>query len=239
MSAAACSSGRFVGAGAPVGVLAEAVDKVAPGEVLLDVEEVRRGDLLATRCRVEVPDTTTQRTWREVERLLAGAGLHEDVRSLAHDVFSRLAEARDRCTVSRPRTCTSGESGALDAVADVVGVCAAVVHLGLDRIVCSEVSVGGGTVSSGQDALPVPPPVVVELLRGVPSSGAPGALGLCTPVGAALLTTLADGWGPQPAMSVSNVGVGAAGPGGARGCAAAGRRGFDKLNRGDGSTDRD
>ena len=34
---------------------------------------------------------------------------------------------------------------------------------------------------------------------------------LCTPTGAALLTTLATGWGPQPPMVTSAVGVGAGG----------------------------
>ena len=103
------------------------------------------------------------------------------------------------------------EVGALDAIADVVGACAGMVHLALDRLVVSEVSVGGGTVSSEHGRLPVPPPAVVELLRGVPSSGGPVDLELCTPTGAALLTTLADDWGPQPAMSVGSVGVGAGG----------------------------
>jgi uncharacterized protein (DUF111 family) len=37
------------------------------------------------------------------------------------------------------------------------------------------------------------------------------ALELCTPTGAALLTTLADDWGPQPAMVVGQVGIGAGG----------------------------
>ena len=36
-------------------------------------------------------------------------------------------------------------------------------------------------------------------------------LELCTPTGAALLTALADDWGPQPAMAVDRVGVGAGG----------------------------
>jgi uncharacterized protein (DUF111 family) len=66
-------------------------------------------------------------------------------------------------------------------------------------------------VSTEHGRLPVPPPAVVELLRGVPSSGGPLDLELCTPTGAALLTTLADDWGPQPAMAVSRVGVGAGG----------------------------
>jgi uncharacterized protein (DUF111 family) len=34
---------------------------------------------------------------------------------------------------------------------------------------------------------------------------------LCTPTGAALLTTFATGWGPQPAMTVGSIGVGAGG----------------------------
>jgi uncharacterized protein (TIGR00299 family) protein len=201
--------GALVGAGVPVGVLAEAIDKVAPGQVGLEVEDVRRNGFAATRCHVEVADTATHRTWRDVERLLAEAGLHEDVRSLAHDVFARLADAEGRVHGHPAEDVHFHEVGALDAIADVVGACAGMVHLAPDRVVASVVSVGGGTVSSGHGRLPVPPPAVVELLRGVPSSGGPVDLELCTPTGAALLTTLADDWGPQPAMSVGTVGVGA------------------------------
>ena len=62
--------------------------------------------------------------------------------------------------------------------------------------------------------LPVPPPAVAQLLRGVPSyagpDGAP-AMELCTPTGAALLTAIASGWGPQPAMTTTEIGIGAGG----------------------------
>ncbi len=78
----------------------------------------------------------------------------------------------------------------------------------------SPVAVGSGTVRSAHGVLPVPPPAVAQLLRGVPSyAGPPGApaMELCTPTGAALLTTLATAWGPQPAMSVDTIGVGAGG----------------------------
>jgi pyridinium-3,5-bisthiocarboxylic acid mononucleotide nickel chelatase len=72
--------------------------------------------------------------------------------------------------------------------------------------------VGSGSVRSAHGRLPVPPPAVAELLRGVPSyggiAGAP-AMELCTPTGAALLTELATSWGPQPAMTVDAIGVGA------------------------------
>ncbi len=203
--------GALVDVGVPLGVLAAAVDKVAPGQVLLREERVRRGGFAAMRCHVEVEDSEEHRTWRDVERLLGGAGLHEDVRALAHDVFARLAEAEGQVHGMPADEVHFHEVGALDAIADVVGVCAAMVHLGLDRLVVSMVSVGGGTVTTEHGRLPVPPPAVVELLRGVPSTGGPLEVELCTPTGAALLTALADDWGGQPAMAVSRVGIGAGG----------------------------
>ena len=167
--------GALVDAGVPIGVLAEAIEKVAVGE--LHEERVQRGGGAATCCRVEVEDIEDPRSWRGVEALLAGAGLHEDVRSLAHDVFARLAEAEGRAQGVSAEDVHLSDVGSPQAIAEVVGVCAGVVHLRARRLV----------VSPG-----------------------PAALELSTPIGSALLTTLADDWGPQPAMTVSDAGVGAA-----------------------------
>ena len=71
------------------------------------------------------------------------------------------------------------EVGALDAIADVVGVCAGLVHLGLEALVVSPVAVGSGQVHGAHGVMPVPPPAVVELLRGVPSYAGPGAAPSC------------------------------------------------------------
>jgi uncharacterized protein (TIGR00299 family) protein len=103
------------------------------------------------------------------------------------------------------------EVGALDAIADVVGVCAGFVHVGASSVTVSPVAVGSGSVETAHGTLPVPPPAVAELLRGVPTHAGPVAMELCTPTGAALLTTLATGYGPQPAMAVEAIGVGAGG----------------------------
>lgn len=136
------------------------------------------------------------------------------MRDLALRVFERLAVAEAAAHGSEPMDVHFHEVGALDAIADVVGVGAGFVHLGADQVVVSPVAVGSGSVRGAHGTLPVPPPAVAQLLRGVPSyagpDGAP-AMELCTPTGAALLTTLATGWGPQPPMLVSQVGVGAGG----------------------------
>jgi uncharacterized protein (TIGR00299 family) protein len=201
--------GALVGAGVPVDVLAAAVGAVAPEHVDLTVETVDRGGFAATRCHVEVADSSTHRTWREVADLLRDAALDERVRSRAHATFERLATAEATVHGTDPADVHFHEVGALDAIADVVGVCSGLEHLGLDALVVSPVAVGSGRVHGAHGDLPVPPPAVAELLRGVPSSAGPGAGELCTPTGAALLTANATDHGPQPAMAVSVIGVGA------------------------------
>jgi len=206
--------GALAGAGVPVEVLQAAVDAIAPEPVGLRVEQVTRNGFAATRCHVEVPDSVDHRTWRDVRALLADADLDGAVRELALRTFERLAGAEGAVHGHDPDEVHFHEVGALDAIADVVGVCAGFVHLGSADVVVSRVAVGSGSVRGGNGTLPVPPPAVAELLRGVPSyagpSGAP-AMELCTPTGAALLTTLATGWGPQPAMTTDVIGVGAGG----------------------------
>ncbi|MBM7790044.1 uncharacterized protein (DUF111 family) [Tenggerimyces flavus] len=113
------------------------------------------------------------------------------------------------------------EVGALDAIADIVGVSAGFAHLGLARIHATPVAVGSGTVQAAHGWLPVPPPAVVELLvaAGAPSyagdtsdtdgTGAGSVVELCTPTGAALLATHVDAWSAQPPMRVTRQGIGA------------------------------
>ncbi|HEX6246798.1 MAG TPA: nickel pincer cofactor biosynthesis protein LarC [Nocardioidaceae bacterium] len=206
--------GALVGAGVPVEVVAAAVDAVAPEHVALRPEPVTRNGFAATRCHVEVADSVTQRTWGDIEVLLASADLPDGVRTRAHATFERLAAAEAEAHGTAPEDVHFHEVGALDAIADVVGVCAALEHLGLDELVVSPVAVGSGLVRGAHGSMPVPPPAVAALLRGRPSYAGPPsapAMELCTPTGAALLTTHATSFGPQPAMTVQTVGIGAGG----------------------------
>ncbi|GAW51075.1 MULTISPECIES: nickel pincer cofactor biosynthesis protein LarC [unclassified Nocardioides] len=199
--------GALVGAGVPVEVMQEAIDAVAPEPITLRVESVRRGGLAATRVHVVVAESHHHRTWHDVRALLG-----DD--ELAVAVFERLAVAEAAVHGTTPDEVHFHEVGALDAIADVVGVTAGFAHLGAAAVTVSPVAVGSGTVRAAHGTLPVPPPAVAELLRGVPSYAGPAGapeMELCTPTGAALLTTLATGWGPQPVMAVDAIGVGAGG----------------------------
>ncbi|MGI8899916.1 MAG: nickel pincer cofactor biosynthesis protein LarC [Nocardioides sp.] len=206
--------GALLGVGVPVEVVAGAVAAVAPEQIVLASEDVLRGGLAATRCHVQIADSTTRRTWRDVAALLAEAPLDAGVRTRAQATFERLAAAEASVHGTTPDDVHFHEVGALDAIADVVGVCAGIEHLGLTELTVSRIAVGSGRVRARHGDLPVPPPAVVELLRGVASYAGPAGapdMELCTPTGAALLVTNATAFGPQPSMAVQHVGIGAGG----------------------------
>ncbi len=206
--------GALLGVGVPVEVVAGAVAAVVPEQIVLASEDVLRGGLAATRCHVQIADSTTRRTWRDVAALLAEAPLDAGVRTRAQATFERLAAAEASVHGTTPDDVHFHEVGALDAIADVVGVCAGIEHLGLTELTVSRIAVGSGRVRARHGDLPVPPPAVVELLRGVASYAGPAGapdMELCTPTGAALLVINATAFGHQPSMAVQHVGIGAGG----------------------------
>jgi uncharacterized protein (TIGR00299 family) protein len=203
--------GALVDAGVPLEVPAAAVAALPVEPVRLRTEQVTRHGLGATRVHVEATESTVPRTWADVRGLLAAADLAPAVRERALAVFARLAEAEGRVHRVPAEEVHFHEVGALDALADVVGVVAGFAHLGLERLTASPVTLGSGSTRGAHGVVPVPAPAVLELLRGVPVTGGPVAAEMCTPTGAALVATLVGGWGPLPPLVPGRTGAGAGG----------------------------
>ena len=85
----------------------------------------------------------------EVLTLIEGAELPARVKRDAVAVYRRLAEVEGSIHGTDPDEVELHEVGALDSILDVVGVCAALHDLGIERIEHSPVAVGHGTVSTG------------------------------------------------------------------------------------------
>jgi uncharacterized protein (TIGR00299 family) protein len=158
---------------------------------------------------VDAAQSGRRRTWPDVAGLLDAAPLPDGVRRRARGTFERLAEAEAKVHGTAVDEVHFHEVGALDAIADIVGVSAGLEHLALAELVVSPVAVGSGAVATAHGVLPVPPPAVAELLRGVPSYAGPIPAERCTPTGAALLTANATAYGAQPAMITTEIGLGA------------------------------
>ncbi|RME40052.1 MAG: nickel pincer cofactor biosynthesis protein LarC [Planctomycetota bacterium] len=175
-------------------------------------EQVRKQGIAARRFVVELGSDTDQphRHLADILSLLESAHLPEKVREQAGAIFTRLAEAEGRVHGIDPSRVHFHEVGAVDAVLDIVGIVTALHLLDIERVSSSPIPPGSGTVTCEHGVLPVPAPATAELLRGVPllpAGDEPGEL--ITPTGAAVLTTLAEQFGPMPAMTLERIGYGA------------------------------
>ena len=144
----------------------------------------------------------------EIRHLLSHLDLPEQVRSDAEAVYGLIAQAESRAHGRPVEEIHFHEVGSLDAVADVVGVCLLMHQLGAEQVLCSPVHVGSGMVHCAHGLVPVPAPATALLLEGVPCYGGDIQGELCTPTGAALLTTFATRFGPMPPMVLERTGYG-------------------------------
>lgn len=152
---------------------------------------------------------TPHRHLPDIIALLRAADLKSTVADRAIAIFQRLAEAEAAVHNVPVDHVHFHEVGAADAIFDICGAVAALDALGIERVVCSPIPTGSGSVMCDHGLMPVPAPATAQLLRGVPLAPCDEPGELTTPTGAAILTTLAAGYGPPPAMTIQSVGYGA------------------------------
>ena len=176
------------------------------------VAQVRRQEQAATAVTITLSNTAhPHRHLPEIEQLIRGANLPTRVVDWSLAIFQELAAAEAAVHGIPAEQVHFHEVGATDALVDVVGTCLGLHWLGVNRIVCSPLPVGGGTVKAAHGRLPVPAPAVLELFRRaqVPIYSNGIDRELVTPTGAAIATTLCDRFGAPPAMTLEQVGLGA------------------------------
>jgi hypothetical protein len=149
------------------------------------------------------------RAFREIRAMIESSGLSGWAKQQSIEAFRRLAEAEGKIHNLPPEDVHFHEVGAVDSIVDIVGAVAAMEDLLPVRVISAPVNVGQGTLECRHGVYPAPGPAAVELLKGIPiySVGVTGEL--TTPTGAALLVTLAEGFGARPLMRVDCIGYGA------------------------------
>jgi uncharacterized protein (TIGR00299 family) protein len=183
------------------------------GAYRLDLEERRSGGLRGLHLDVQLLEAQPHhRHWGVLRGQLEAAPWPEALRQKALAVFGLLAEAEAAVHGHPPEQVHFHEVGAIDALVDVVGVCAALLWLEVDELVCSPPPAGHGTVRTAHGLLPLPAPAVLEIARqkAIPLASSEGmpAGELTTPTGLALAACWANRFGIPPAYIPKAVGVG-------------------------------
>ena len=189
--------------------LLEELKKISLGFYEFKRSRAVRGGVVAGRVEIRVPGEQPKRKLADIEALLENAALPEKAREKSLQAFQRLAEAEGKLHNLPPGEVHFHEVGAVDAIIDIVGACVGVELLEVSELICSPLNLGSGHVEAAHGSLPVPAPATAELLKHIPvySTGVEGEL--VTPTGAAIVSTLASGFGPMPPMMVQRIGYGA------------------------------
>ncbi|VEP14461.1 putative nickel insertion protein [Hyella patelloides LEGE 07179] len=187
-------------------------------EYELLLEQVYRNSQLATKVLVNLHHEETShhhhasaRHLPEITQIIRGADIPVRAKDWSLQVFQQLAIAEGAVHGVSPDKVHFHEVGATDAIIDIVGTCLGLDWLGIAELYCSALPTGGGTVKAAHGRLSVPVPAVLELwkLRQVPVYSNGIEKELVTPTGAAIATTLAQGFGSPPQMTIEKVGLGA------------------------------
>jgi hypothetical protein len=201
--------GALVDAGVELSDLNAAVGSLGLPGCRLVAEQVKRHGFRATRVRVEYQPEHAHRHLKHILPMIEGGRLTDRQKELARRIFTRLAEAEAKVHGTTIEKVHFHEVGAADSIADVVASAVGWDLLGVERIVASPIPTGTGTVKIAHGLCSIPAPATAELLTGVPLRESSVPHELTTPTGAAIVTTLADAFGPLPAMRIRRIGYGA------------------------------
>jgi uncharacterized protein (TIGR00299 family) protein len=202
--------GALLSAGAPEEVLQETWRSLPISGWSYRVEKTTVHGIEAVDVSIRSEEEQPHRHLSDVLELIGRSTASARAKGWASAVFRRLAEAEARVHGTSVERVHFHEVGAVDAIADILGVCVLLDALGVEHIECSPLPMSRGFVKAAHGVIPVPPPAVMELLQGaevVPDDAVQGET--VTPTGAALMVTLARRFGGFPRMRIEQVGYGA------------------------------
>jgi len=203
--------GAMVDLGLPLGELeAQLKQGLTLPDYRLKAWKTQRGTIRGTKFDIEMNTSpSAPLNVPQISRILEESSLKPSVKEKSVRIFRRLAEAEAKVHGVEPQAVHFHELGGIDTIIDIVGAVLGFELLDCQRIVCSPLNLGSGSVSTSHGILPVPAPATLELLRDIPVYGSSTNRELTTPTGAAIISGLVQEFGPLPPMQVMRFGYGA------------------------------
>src|SRR6476469_5847413 len=201
--------GALVDCGIDLAALQAGIDSLGFPNIRLTSEEVKRHGFRATKVKVEhEPEHAHRHLHHITEKIDASSVLSAPQKDLAKRIFTCIGEAEAKVHGTTIRKVHFHEVGAVDSIADIVGSAVGLTLLGVDRIVCSPIPTGMGFLEIEHGRVSIPAPATAELLKGIPLAPSVCSCELTAPTGAAIVATVADEFGPLPAMKMQTIGLG-------------------------------
>ena len=180
-------------------------------DLKIEIESAIRSSIAGLSFKPVAPDNQHHRNLSDITKMISESGITDQTKRDAIEIFNTLADAEGKIHGKDRNEIHFHEVGAVDSIVDIVSACVAMDAMEIDKVICSRLSVGAGTINIAHGTMPAPAPATVEILRmaDAPIQGGPVAAEVLTPTAAAILTHFADEYAPLPQMTVESVGYGA------------------------------
>jgi len=201
--------GALIDLGVPLDWLNDQLKRIPLSNFDLAMTSVQRNGMHATLVDVEVSNDKVSRNYLQIRSIIENSPLTDAVKSNSLQAFRILAQAEAHIHSCSIEQVHFHEVGGIDAIVDIVGSALGLEYLGIKNITASPLPLGKGFVTCSHGKLPVPAPATLKILQGVPVYGTEIAHELVTPTGAAIIASVAQGFGALPDMTVRAIGYGA------------------------------
>jgi pyridinium-3,5-bisthiocarboxylic acid mononucleotide nickel chelatase len=155
-------------------------------------EKVQRAGIAAIHVTVQPEANPPARSWLDIDAILSQAQLPQTVQAQARRIFRRLGEAEAKVHGIPLERIHFHELGAMDSLVDIVGACLGFHILKIDRFFTTAFPFGKGQVSMEHGIWREPVPATQNLVEGFPIRYTKTKGEMCTPTGAAIVSTLAE-----------------------------------------------
>jgi pyridinium-3,5-bisthiocarboxylic acid mononucleotide nickel chelatase len=205
--------GALVDAGVSFDELCADLKKLNVPGFELEARHIERNGIAATKIDVIISEQPHyHRHLKDIEEIIERSDLDKRVKELSKKIFLEVAVAEAKVHNTAIDKIHFHEVGAIDSLADIVGVAICLEKLGIKAVFSSPMKVGnGGTVKSQHGILPVPTPATIEILKDYPIVLTDVPFELTTPTGAAIIKALSHGVLTAEKIKVSAIGYGAGG----------------------------
>ncbi len=207
------SGDMFIAALIDIGADAKKIIKTMEScaSVEVEVSKITKKGIAASKVNVSTKKEGSMTFSKIIERINS-LDIETEVIKDGISVFNILGKAEAKIHGSTLENMHFHELGQEDAIADIIGGCAAFHDLGLNnhRIYSTPISVGKGFIEFSHGKFPVPSPAALEILKGysLPWKYGPVEGELLTPTGAAFLAHFVNESGVPP-MKAEKIGYGA------------------------------
>jgi len=175
----------------------------------LYAEKAQRHGITGTKVTVnQTVHEHAHRHLSDIEKIIQGSSLAEDVKQLSMKIFMKIATAEAAVHGINIEEVHFHEVGAIDSIIDITGAAICFTALKVGAVYVSEVELGSGFVKCDHGMLPVPAPATAEIIKGLPVRTGGVDFEATTPTGAAILSALGTEFGTVPHMKIEKTAYG-------------------------------